>query len=179
MEPRVTSLFQTIEESPIVRTRRQIARPQKYLFANLPCSQPETYSLPVLVTEGYVVDVRFDCSVTLFRVLLSCGLVEGPYDIHQMIRGTLGPVRIFKESRNDTRDVRYLAAQGSSSEEARRFDFISSYSLEGNSVLEPGDILYTMRRENRFNYRGTSFLQYIQVSWRELREKNLNAFLRR
>jgi hypothetical protein len=71
MEPRVTSMFQTIEESPIVRTIRQIARPQEFLFANLPCSQPETYSLPVLVTEGSVVDVRFDCSLTLFRVFLS------------------------------------------------------------------------------------------------------------
>jgi hypothetical protein len=145
MEPRVTSMFQTIEESAIVRTKRQIARPQEYLFANLPCSQPETYSLPVLVTEGSVVDVRFDCSVTLFRVLLSCGLVEGLYDIHQMIRGTLGPVRIFKEARNDTRDVRDLAAQGFSSEEARLFDFISFYSLEGNSVLEPGDIFIPVR----------------------------------
>jgi hypothetical protein len=145
MEPRVTSLFQTIEESPIVRTRRQIARPQEYLFANLPCSQPETYSLPVFVTEGSVVDVRFDCSVTLFRVLLSCGLVEGPYDIHQMIRGTLGPVRIFKEAQNDTWDVRDLAAQGFSSEEARLFDFISSYSLEGNSVLDPADIFVPVR----------------------------------
>jgi hypothetical protein len=71
--------------------------------------------------------------VTLFRVLLSWDLFEGPYDIHQMIRGTLGPVRIFKEARNDTRDVRDLAAQGFSSEEARLFGFISSYSLEGNT----------------------------------------------
>jgi hypothetical protein len=78
--------------------------------------------------------------VTLFRVLLSCGLLEGPYEIYQMICGTLGPVRNFKEARNDNRDVRDLAAQGFSSEEARLFDFISSYCLEGNSVLYPGDI---------------------------------------
>jgi hypothetical protein len=95
MEPRVTSLFQTIEESPIVRTGRQIARQQEYLFANLQYSQPETYSLTVVVTEFSVVDVRFDCFVTLFRVLLLCGLLEWPYEIHQMIRGTLGQVRIL------------------------------------------------------------------------------------
>jgi hypothetical protein len=35
-----------------------------------------------------------------------------------------------------------------------------------------------MRRENPFNPHGTSLLQHIQVSWRELREKNLNTFLR-
>jgi hypothetical protein len=77
--------------------------------------------------------------VTLLRVLLSCGLLEGPHEINQMIRGTLGPVRTFKEARNVTRDVRDLAAKGFSSEEARIFDFISSYCLEGNSVLYPGD----------------------------------------
>ena len=57
-----------------------------------------------------------------------------------MIRGTLGPVRIFMEEKNDIRDVQDLAAQGLSSKEARLFDFISSYCLEGNSVLDPGDI---------------------------------------
>jgi hypothetical protein len=57
-----------------------------------------------------------------------------------MIRGTLGPVRTFKEARNYTRDVRDLAAQGFSSEVARLFDFISSYCLEGNSVRDEGGI---------------------------------------
>jgi hypothetical protein len=62
-----------------------------------------------------------------------------------MIRGTLGPVRIFKEAKNDTMDVRDLAAQGFSSEEARISDFISSYSLERNSVLDPGNIFVPVR----------------------------------